>query len=211
MTSEPPHAAHLLAKGLGGVGELVTSDEARVHGRVEGVEREGGAGGDGGVVPERGGVHALPEREGGDLRELHRPREVRARVLLGVRPLEGADAGVVCRGVGGLHEGGVLVAHEELEVVERARADGVRHGALDAALLDPHVDDLRHEGGERQVRVGGDHEQRRHGDECEEVVLEEPEDPHSATSPVTASTRMSRERRTMRTSSVASSGPRASR
>ena len=136
------HAAHLLAERLGGVRELVASNETRVHGGVEGVEREGGAGGDGGVVPERGGVNALLEREGGDLGELHRPREVRVRVLLGVRSLEGADADVVRRGKGLLHERDVLVAHEELEVVERARADGVRHGGLDAALLDSHVDDL---------------------------------------------------------------------
>ncbi len=97
-----------------------------------------------------------------------------------VGALEGADAVGVGGGVGGLDQGDVVLGHEELEVVEGNSAHSVGHGRLDAALLDAHVDDLGHVGGQGEVGVAAHDDERDGRDERQDVVLKELEDLHRA-------------------------------
>ena len=64
--------------------------------------------------------------------------------------------------VGVLQLVGVLLAHQKREGVQRALADGLRQGALDAALLDAGVHDLAGVVRQRKIAVRLHEQQREH-------------------------------------------------
>ena len=127
-----------------------------------------------------GGVDALLKGEDDGLGQAHGVGDGAVLGTVGIGALVSADAVAVGLGEGRLDDGDVLVGHEHLEVVERLATDAVGDGGLDASLLDSHVHDLGHVGGQREVGVAADDDQRNRGDERQDVVLEELDDSHSA-------------------------------
>ena len=81
-------------------------------------------------------------------------------------PLSEDIGAVRVQGIGGVHQGGVGVAHEELQILQRAGADPVGRHPLDAPLLDAHIHDVRRVLRQAQVAHGLNHQQqynRKHG------------------------------------------------
>ena len=92
----------------------------------------------------------------------------------------GADALCIGLGVGGLDGCHVVLGHEELQVRQGLGADGVGRRALYASLLDAHVHDLAHVGGQREVRVAADDDERHGAHQRKHVVLKKLDDSHAA-------------------------------
>ena len=89
---------------------------------------------------------------------------------LGVRVLfETPDSLGVRLRIGGVHLRNVRVRHEHREDLERFGADGLRGGAVDAVLLEAHVENITGVVGQRQVAVCLQNQQQEDQQHCQIV------------------------------------------
>ena len=154
------HPAHLLADLLSDNGTVKARRGGHGRKRADNCIEFGGTGGS--VLPGLRGCSHI-ERQLGQFKRFIQCVTVRLggkNAHLGVCLLPGFAAKGGCpvclsgRQVGRLHDGGVLLIHQQFECREGGIPHGIRHSILDTALLDADIHDAAGIIRQRQITVG---------------------------------------------------------